>query len=362
MSTHVRVPQVLLLFAGLVLVVATGAQAQAPIKLATETGSATLNLGLLAQPQFDWEDRGDDTAAWSGGLRRIRLIAGGTLFHKIKFFVESDSPQLGPHSSNRTVDYELFVQDLVVTYEYQKSLQIDGGLIMVPLSYNTNQSAASLLGVNYGPYSFLASGPTTSKVGRDWGTQLRGYLSKGHVEYRAGVFQGVRETDTSAPPRVAGRVVWYPLDTHDGLFYPGTTLGKKHLLAVGTGFDRQDDYSAHSVDVFYDRPMPGGNAMTLQAGVIRYDGGARFKALSRQLAWLFEGGYYFKTTRLGPFLQVATQDVAAATAPDAKSVTGGVAWFARGHRLTFKVGITRIVKDNAPARTQLYVQNQVFAF
>jgi hypothetical protein len=345
-----------------ILASATGAHAQAPIKLSTETGTATLSLGLLAQPQFDWEDRGDGSTAWSGGLRRVRFIAGGSLFHKIKFFVESDAPQLGPHSSNRTVDYEMFVQDVVITYEHQKSLQIDAGLIMVPLSYNTNQSAASLLGVNYGPYSFLASGPTTSKVGRDWGTQLRGYLSHGHVEYRAGVFEGVRETDPSAPTRVAGRVAWYPFDTHDGLFYPGTTLGKKHLLAIGTGFDRQDGYSAHSLDVFYDRPVRGGNAMTLQAGVIRYDGGTRFTALSRQLAWLFEGGYYFKATRLGPFLQVARQDVVAAAAPDATSVTGGLAWFARGHRLTLKVGVTRIVKDRAPARTQLYVQNQVFAF
>jgi hypothetical protein len=346
----------------LVLAFAVGARAQAPLKLSTETGTATLSLGLLAQPQFDWEDRGDGSTAWSGGLRRVRFIAGGTLFHKIKFFVDSDAPLLGMHSSNRSVDYEIFLQDLVVTFEHRKALQVDGGLIMVPLSYNTNQSAASLLGVNYGPYSFLASVPTTSKVGRDWGTQLRGYLSKGHFEYRAGVFEGVRETDSSAPPRVAGRVAWYPFDTHDGLFYPGTTLGKKHLLAIGTGFDRQDGYSAHSADVFYDRPMPGGNAMTFQAGVIRYDGGTRFKALPRQLAWLFESGYYFKATRLGPFAQVATQDVSAAASPDSASVTGGLAWFARGHRLTLKVGVTRVVRDGAPARTLIYVQNQVFAF
>jgi hypothetical protein len=340
----------------------TSAAAQAPIKLATESGTATVSLGMLVQPQFDWEDRGDGTSAWSGGVRRLRFIAGGTVFRKIKFFVETDAPQLGPHSTNRTIDHELYLQDLVVTYEYQKALQVEGGLIMVPLSYNTNQSAASLLGVNYGPYSFLASAPTTSKVGRDWGTQLRGYVSHGRLEYRAGVFQGVREIDAAVPPRVAGRVTWYPLDTHDGLFYPGTTLGKKHLLAVGSGFDRQDDYAAHSVDVFYDRPMPRGNALTLQADVIRYDGGSRFAALPRQLTCLVEGGYYFKATRLGPFAQLARQDVAASSGADSGSVTGGIAWFARGHRLTLKVGVMRVTREGAPARTQLYVQNQVFAF
>lgn len=352
----------LLCFAALAPALGATASAQGPIRFSTEDGASSVSLGVLLQPQFDWEDRGDGTSAWSAGLRRARLIAGGRLFQKVKFFVESDSPYFGVHSSSRTVDHEIFLQDLVVTYEARRGIQVDAGLIMVPLSYNTNQSAASLLGVNYGPYSFLASGPTTSKVGRDWGTQVRGYLAGGHVEYRAGVFEGVREIDPSAPRRFAGRVAWYPLDTQDGLFYTGTTLGKKHLLAIGGGFDRQDDYAAHSVDVFYDRPLGGGNSMTVQLDLIRYDGGTTFTKLPKQNAWLFEGGYYFGRPRLGVFTQLGWQDVVSAAAADATSYAGGVAWFARGHRLTLKAAVARIVRDGAPDRVQLFVQSQVFAF
>ena len=319
-------------------------------------------MGLLVQPQVDWEDRGDGSTAWSVGLRRVRLIAGGRVFHRVKFFVDSDSPQLGVHSSNRKVDHELFLQDLVLTYENRKELQIDTGLIMVPVSYNTNQSAASLLGVNYGPYSFLASAPTTSKVGRDWGAQARGYLADGRLEYRLGTFLGVRQADPTAPPRYAGRVAWYPLARHEGLFYPGTTLGKKHLLAIGGGFDQQDDYQSRSVDVFYDRPVGRGDSITFQAGVIRYDGGTTFAQLPRQHTWLVEGGYYLGQPRLGFFTQLARQDLADRSAPDAMSYAGGLAWFLKGHRFSVKAGVGRQVKDRAPDRTQVFLQTQFFAF
>ena len=47
------------------------------------------------------------------------------------------------------------------------------------------EEAASLLPIDYGPYTFANSAPTQSSVGRDTGIQARGYLANKRLEYRA---------------------------------------------------------------------------------------------------------------------------------------------------------------------------------
>jgi len=351
-----------LLIAGVasVLVPATGA-AQSPITFSNETGTTTVSLGTLIQPQLDWERRDNADDAASVALRRVRFIAGGRVFGKLKFFVETDSPNFGVHR-NRTFEREIYLQDIILTYEVRPEVQVEAGLLMVPVSYNSTQSAASLLGVSYGPYSFLASTPTTSKVGRDYGAQVRGYVAGGHVEYRLGMFEGVRELDRSAPARVAGRLVWYPFDGQNGFFYTGSTLGKKRTLALGTSFDQQGDYHARAIDAFFDWPVGHGNAVTLQGDLIHYDGGARMPTLKRQNAWLVEGGYYFGALKLGAFGQFAVRDVWTAGAADATAYQAGVMYWLRGHKLNVKVGVGQTRTDGQPARTQLVVQTQLFAY
>lgn len=343
-------------------VAASPSHAQSPLTFTSADQRHTVSVGLLAQPQADWEHVGTGQDTGSLCFRRLRVMAGGKVFGKLRFFVESDSPFLGVVSDARQIDSELYLQDLIVTWEARDEFQLEGGLLMVPVSYNSTQSATSLLGASYGPYSFLASTPTTSKVGRDYGIQARGYLARKHLEYRVGVFEGIREVDPSAPPRVAARVVWYPFDSQTGFFYTGTTLGKKHILAVGASVDHQADYDSRSVDVFWDRPLTNGHAFTAQFDYIRYDGARTLPTLPRQDAWLAEVGYYWPRERLGAYAQVARRDRAAVASPDATSYQAGAVYWLRGHKLNLKGGIVRVLTDRAPGRTQLVFQTQVLAF
>jgi hypothetical protein len=347
--------------AALLLAAPTHLSAQSPFVMKTEDGSTSVSVGMLAQPQLELERSDGDTGA---GLcfRRLRLISGGSVLGKFKYFVEWDAPHLGVHTANQPVDVDVFLQDLILTYEWRDELRLEGGLMMVPLSYNTTQSAASLLGTSYGPYSFLASAPTTSTVGRDYGVQARGYVARRHVEYRLGAFEGVRELDPTAPRRIAGRVVWYPFDAQTGFFYTGTTLGKSRILAVGASVDRQGSYTSRAVDVFLDQPLPSGHVVSAQFDYMRYDGGETIARLPRQAAWLAEGGYFWKSRKLSAFVQIARRDLAAAGAADALSYQTGVGYWPRGHRLNVKVAAGGVHTDRAPRRALLTVESQVFAF
>jgi hypothetical protein len=122
---------------------------------------------------------------------------------------------------------------------------VEGGLMLTPNSHNSETSAAALLPIDYGPYSFLESTPTGSRVGRDYGVQLRGYLAK-HFEYRLGVYQGYRGENSTEPFRYVGRVVFYLFDPETGFFYTGTSLGTKKIVAIGLSADFQDTYQSYA--------------------------------------------------------------------------------------------------------------------
>ncbi|MGE3277844.1 MAG: hypothetical protein AB7O67_22245 [Vicinamibacterales bacterium] len=317
----------------------------------------SLKVGVLAQPTIDWPSAGSgaDPGVY---LRRFRVLTSADL-GRIKVFAETDSPMLGVHPG-RVVTHEVFVQDLAVTFAASPSLQIDGGRLLVPLAYNTVQSAASLLAVGYGPYSFLASGPTGSKVGRDWGLQARGALA-GAVEYRVGVFEGARRRDAGLPYRYAGRVQWYLAGLETGLFHTGTTIGRTRIVTVGAGFDHQADYTATALDVFVDQPLPSGDAITAQADYIHYDGGATLAALPRQDTMLLEAGYYVRPLRTTFFSQFAGDRVAGAR-PDQGAIRAGAAVWLRGHRLNVKIGLGRVARQRATPSTEVLIQTQWFVF
>jgi len=116
------------------------------------------------------------------------------------------------------------------------------------------------------------------------------------------------------------------------------------------------------VDVFFDHPLPNGDAITAQADFVRFDGGASFKSLAQQNAWLLEGSYYNKKTRLGPYIQFTTRDFTNMNFFDEKKVQGGIAYWILKHKLNIKAGFGRLLKDESPDRTQIVLQTQLFYY
>ena len=345
------------------------ASADHPWQITSAEGNSTIIFGILAQPQI--ESIRTDTGVGNSQdifLRRLRLILSGKVSPKLSFFFDTDSPNLGKGTGGGTKTEErVYLQDAFITYSFCPEFQIDGGMLLIAYSHNSGQSAATLLPIDYGPYTFLLSDPTNSRVGRDYGVQARGYLFHQHLEYRAGVFQGNRNPNPVNPGgvngfRYTGRVVWYPFEAETGFFYTGTSLGAKKILAVGAGIDHQMNYNTRSIDFFYDQPIRSGDGLTFQASYTHFDGGITFPQLLSQHVWLTEAGYYNRHTRFGPFLQLSNRLFANAQTPNTSKYLGGVAYWPSGHRLSVKLGVGRNLGSASAKSWQTNLQIQTFLY
>jgi hypothetical protein len=335
-----------------------------PWQINSADGKSAFWFGFLSQGQAEViKNKSGKGNSQDLYLRRFRLIAGGKVTDKLSFFIDTDSPNLGKGSATGVkVDERVFLQDAILTYTFRPQLQLDAGLLLVTLSHNTGQGATTLLPVDYGPYSFLASEPTGSRVGRDYGLQARGYLFKQHFEYRVAALQGIRAPTQSGPFRCFGRAVWYPFEAEIGYFYSGTSLGAKKIMALGASLDHQKDYNAQTVDFFYDQPLRNKNSMTIQAAYTHYDGGATFTQLPAEHILFFEAGYYHARARLGPFLQLSGRLFKDASRHGLGKYVGGLAYWPLGHRLNLKVGVARATGDSKQDFWQFVFQGQVYIF
>jgi hypothetical protein len=325
-------------------------------------GETEARIGFLVQPRFESiGNTAENARANDLYLRRFRLLAGGKIASKLSFFVESGGPNLWKKDADGKRSTDFFLQDAYLSYAFRPEFQLDGGMLITPVSRNSAHSAASLLPIDYGPFSFLASAPTRSKFGRDYGMQARGYLKR-HFEYRFGVYRGNTDHDGAFPYRYLARVVWYPFDADTGFFYTGPTFGGRKVVGIGASLDRQGDYSANSVDVFMDLPVGGGDALTAHANFIRYDGGSAFESLPKQNTWLMEASYYFNKVRISPYLQIASRNYTDLDSPDDMKVEAGAAFWILGHRFNIKTGMGRSLKDGESALTQFLIQGQLFYF
>ena len=117
-----------------------------PWKFTLNEGKTSVSFGFLLQPQFEsLENTAGTDSSEDVFFRRIRFIAGGKINSKLSFFVESDNPNLGKKAANGERINEFFLQDAYVGYAFRPEFQLEGGMILVPISHNAGQSAASLL-------------------------------------------------------------------------------------------------------------------------------------------------------------------------------------------------------------------------
>jgi Phosphate-selective porin O and P len=343
------------------MAVPPAARAQWEIK--TEDGKS-IKFGFLAVMRADQEELANGENAQNLYFRRFRILMGGKLAEKWSFFFETDSPNIGKSdaSGNKTAG-DIYVQDFFVSYAQSKAFNFDMGMLLIPISRNSTQSAATHLASDYGPYSFLNSGPTQSRVGRDYGVQARGYLADSKFEYRFGVYDGFRGTDASNSLRYAGRVMFHVFDPEPGMFYTGNNLGAKHALSFGASFDVQDDYQAIGGDVFYDQPVgSGGSAFTFQADYIQYDGGDFFTALPKQDTYLVEVGYLFGASKIQPWIQYADRDFADAARADQSQTWLGVNYRIAKHNRVLRFAYGQLEQTGAPDRDVFQVTMQFLQF
>jgi hypothetical protein len=349
---------------GLALLVGLPATAEAQLSWASKDGKSVFKVGLLGQLQAESIDAGG-----SGGqaknlfLRRARILVNYDFGGNLAVFLETDSPNLGKAGADGAKNAgDMFIQDFVVSYKVHKALNLEAGMILPAVSYNHAQSAATLIPVDYGASTFASGGVLGARVGRDYGLQVRGYALEDHLEYRLGVFQGARGAGATNDFRVFGRAMYQLFTPQTGLFYRGTSLGKTRTLSFGASFDIQEDYRSYSGDVFFDQPLGGGNGLTLKAEFTMLDGDDFLPALAEQKNLLAEGGFYFASAKLMPFVQFSSQDFDSSTRVDEKRLAVGVGFFPRGHGNNVKLSWGQVRPDHGESRDQWLLQWQVFLF
>lgn len=359
-----RVPWKRHVAVGALLAMVGANQAVAQWEIKSADGSSSIKFGYLAQLRADSEELANGEDADNLYFRRLRLMFGGKLADKWTFFFETDSPNLGKSDAAGVKNTgDVFIQDFFVTYEQSKQLKVDFGLILIPLTRNSQQSAVTLLASDYGPYSFLNSGPTNSRVGRDYGVQMRGAVADDRLEYRIGVYDGNRGPNAAADLRFAGRLAWSAIGTETGMFYTGNNLGGKRQLTFGLGFDHQDDYTGLGADVFFDQPVGSdGAAFTVQADWINYDGGDTFANLPDQDAALLELGFLLPGGKWQPWVQYASRDFADAARVDEEQLWVGVNYRIHKHNRVARLAFGRIEPDGGSSRDVIQLTLQAFAF
>jgi hypothetical protein len=339
---------------------ATPAQAQIVIKASEDV---RFTLGVLGQFQGETIDNPEPDANTNNlFIRRVRLLFGGQVAKNVSFFVETDAPNLGRTlPAGKNIQPSVIIQDAYASFRAGNPFTLDAGLMFVPFSRNSIQSAATLLPIDYGAYTFSQSAPIQGSTGRDTGFQGRGYFVANHLEYRLGVFQGRRETGSTNSFRWLGRAQYNVFDTETGFFYSGTYLGRRRILALGAAFDRQSDYQAYAADAFLDWPL-GPGAFTGRVDFSHFDGGTTLTTLPEQNDVLLEAGYLLRALNLTPVVQWTRRDMTDVEAGDENRTSIGANYWWAGHNANIKAAYMRIAAAGLGRQHAFTIQFQMFYF
>jgi hypothetical protein len=320
-------------------------------------------FGVLLQAWADWQQ---DAATGGFGqnlfLRRARIMIGGQVAPDVSFLLVTDSPNLG--RAPKSLGSGFVLVDAMGEWKLCDEFRLVAGLMLLPLCRNCQQGAGTLLSLDYGTYTFLWTVPTQSPYGRDAGFMAKGYLANQRLEYRIGAYQGAREAGSRNAFRATGRIQYNFLDTEVVVFYPGTYLGTKKVLAIGGGYDVQQDYHALAADIFFDYPVAKAGGVTAQADFIHYDGGSTFPTLPPQNDWFAEAGFYVARLKLLPFVRFESQDYvhAADAALGQKRYQAGVTWFVQQSNFNIRGAWTKVTRQSGPATDDFTLQLQFFYF
>jgi hypothetical protein len=300
----------------------------------------------------------------------MRLMAGLTLGTQFEFFFDTDSPNIA-RNTNVAPSAGMAVQDAFMTWKPMDEFKLDGGMMLIPFTHNSDQGATTLYGLDYFASSFAQSAGFGNFAGRDVGVQARG-LVIGHLEYRLGVFTGNRgaplpgANTSRAEMRIAARVQYNLFDPETAFFYAGTYAGSKKVVSVGAGVDHQDNYTAFAVDAFVDLPL-GPDVLTAQLAFMHFgNGDPTWIAVADQNDIVAEAGYRLSALKISPIVRFEDQIFDAVGMGDSTSllrISAGVAWWPMGHNLNVKLFYT-YVKPSSPleAWNQLNLQVQLYVF
>jgi Phosphate-selective porin O and P len=352
-------------------------------QLQVKTEDITLKFGFQGQFWADWTQ--DATAASAGNqgyaqnfyLLRARLMFGGTIGDNIDFFFQTDDPKLGLSPSSTAASKTLttgnstspgfIIQDAWAQYRFSKYLQIAAGEMLVPNSRQALQSTLSYYTVNISSISTVANSSLVESALRDVGFQARGYFLDDRLQYRGGIFAGERDADGRNAPRPAAYLQYDFFDREKEYAYAGTALGKRKILAIDVGGDKQQSYRSMSANLANDLPVFGGDEIGFNYQFIHWDGRQKFTAIPDQNDQLVEAAYYVHKAKLQPFAKFETQNFVQGvnSLKDVNRIGTGANYYIHGQNLKWTFQYTRALPQNGSTirpSNEFTTQLQVFYF
>jgi Phosphate-selective porin O and P len=351
-----------------ILLVPTFAHAQVTVKVNDD-----VSFRVGAQLQL-WGDMAQDavTNEYNQNLfvRRARVLLTGSVMKDVTFFIQTDNPNIGKAPKALTTGFVL--QDAWAEWKISDQFMLDGGLMLVPLSREELTSTTSFQTIDISPTATVFATPTQTSATRDTGFQGKGYLADGRLEYRLGVFQGVRvaATTTTAASRNtflhAAYVQYDFFEKERGYVFAGTNRGTRKILALSAGYDGQKDYRAYSANLHATIPVMNKNEVAALVQLQHYDGGKFLTAIPRQNDYLGEFDYYIAPSKIQPFVKYEDQSFGVSSNPskDVKRYAGGFNYYVNGQNLKFTGQLTRVIPDNSAIRStnEFTIQMQVWYY
>lgn len=250
-----------------------------------------MKLDYKGQFQFNYRDTGsgsdgtDNTSEFN--FRRNRLALMGAWGQHFGLYVQTEYNEdnnITPFyvSDGNNSDFQIL--DAVLRFRYNSSLNLWVGKFKYNLTRENLESCEDPLTLDR---SALIRAPLASEGTRDKGVAVWGNLFNDIFQYRFDVMNG-RNDSASAPDsnfRYSARVHVSLLDPETNYGYKGTYMGEKKVLTIGAAYQMENDvayadriaqtgavdYSAWTVDLFFEYPVENVGTFTLSAAYVDYD-------------------------------------------------------------------------------------------
>lgn len=345
-----------------------------------------VNVGLLLQTYLQVQQNGfgatlddvedmDDASArtYGANLYRARVMFDANLTNKDYIFVSTELTASVGLSADKAASIKIL--DAQYQHTFNDALRLSAGKMLVSFNRNGLQSPNTLMANDYAffqsAYNLTESQPLQNDSGRDVGLSLAGSLYNGRLNYIAGAYSGCRDYtyltgEESAPFRYVGRLQYNILGRDD---YYGTLLGEGRSFSIGAGFDNQGGYYAVGADLFLDAPLGSTGSLTLNTAYSYMSGGNyntkyNFSSLIADSNVIFaEGGYYFKSLKLQPWVKFELMDRRVRELADETVFGGGVNYFFNGYGSNLR--LSYVARKNSMVGNyygQTWLQLQVYIF
>lgn len=336
-----------------------------------------IRLGVQAQVWADSTQDSNREADGSSGayqhnffVRRPRVLTGVQIRDRIRAFMLIEGPNLGRATGNpanpKNFD-SIALLDAWAEVKVRNELTIAGGLMIVPLSRNGLQGTTTYLGLDVGNTSVAAFSALQQSLVRDTGFQLKGFLANDHLEYRVGVYSGIREPASMMPPEIGATnaplfsayVQYNAFDSEKEYVYNGTYYGKKKIVGVSSGVNYQKGtdvaaFYAVSAAAFASIPVngaskTGGDEIAAVAQYLRYDGKETAPSVPKQNDFLVEAAYYHHASKISVFGKFETALLAdAAKVASRRWYGGGLKYHVAENSCNFTFAYNRQEFPEAP--------------